>query len=419
VLPIVDWDAVKARMQQSRNAKYEFYNNTQNIRKAPKRVRHSKRRLEEEDRKLTRRQETKRRYYERLKKRKLLQELLKEEEDEEAETSSTESDEEMENCEDVASECKSTDTEKKSNSQEQLPKKALLEIKQIDIEKLSLSMEAEEEVLFVFKELGLPLPECNNNERDTKQYFDRMIKVLTYHKENYYKDLKTSIPHNNIKKIQRNLDKNFCQQLFQFEETMFNIHPKHCTICHQRKLNMVVKEGICSRCKGEHFINKFTHNNKALPVWIDSETEQVHYEAPKELKDLSIAEKLLIQKVSPLVPVIHIKNGVMACRGHCVSFFQDISTICKIFPRLPAEVTMVKVIRTSTTKGGDIVDRAFTVNKMKVISALTWLKKHNHLYNDIEIKKERLGWMKGKPECSLEDVITIESQDIEDGDNDR
>ena len=419
MLPIVDWDAVKARMQQSRNAKYEFYNNTQNIRKAPKRVRHSKRRLEEEDRKLTRRQETKRRYYERLKKRKLLQELLKEEEDEEAETSSTESDEDMENCEDVASECKSTDTEKKSNSQEQLPKKALLEIKQIDIEKLSLSMEAEEEVLFVFKELGLPLPECNNNERDTKQYFDRMIKVLTYHKENYYKDLKTSIPHNNIEKLKKNLDKNYCQQLFQFEETMFNIHPKHCTICHQRKLNMVVKEGICSRCKGEHFINKFTHNNKALPVWIDSETEQVHYEAPKELKDLSIAEKLLIQKVSPLVPVIHIKNGVMACRGHCVSFFQDISTICKIFPRLPAEVTMVKVIRTSTTKGGDIVDRAFTVNKMKVISALTWLKKHNHLYNDIEIKKERLGWMKGKPECSLEDVITIESQDIEDGDNDR
>jgi len=419
VLPIVDWDAVKARMQQSRNAKYEFYNNTQNIRKAPKRVRHSKRRLEEEDRKLTRRQEKKRRYYGRLKKRKLLQELLKEEEDEEAETSSTESDEDMQNCEDVASECKSTDTKKKSNCQEQLPKKALLEIKQIDIEKLSLSMEAEEEVLFVFKELGLPLPECHNNERDTKQYFDRMIKVLTYHKENYYKDLKTSIPHNNIKKIQRNLDKNFCQQLFQFEETMFNIHPKHCTICHQRKLNMVVKEGICSRCKGEHFINKFTHNNKALPVWIDSETEQVHYEAPKELKDLSIAEKLLIQKVSPLVPVIHIKNGVMACRGHCVSFFQDISTICKIFPRLPAEVTMVKVIRTSTTKGGDIVDRAFTVNKMKVISALTWLKKHNHLYNDIEIKKERLRWMKGKPECSLEDVITIESQDIEDGDNDR
>jgi hypothetical protein len=306
-----------------------------------------------------------------------------------------------------------------SNSQEQLPKKALLEIKQIDIEKLSLSMEAEEEVLFVFKELGLPPPECNNNERNTKQYFDRMIKVLTYHKENYYKDLKTSIPHNNIEKLKKNLDKNYCQQLFKFEETMFNIHPKHCTICHQRRLNMVVKTGMCGRCKGEHFMNKFTHDNNALPVWVDSETQQVHYEAPKELKDLSIAEKLLIQKVSPLVPVIHIKNGVMACRGHCCSFFQDISTVCKVFPRLPAEVTMVKVIRTSTTRGGDIVDRAFTVNKMKVLSALIWLKKHNHLYGDIEIKKERLNWMKGKTECSLEDVITIESEDIEEEEKDR
>jgi hypothetical protein len=41
-----------------------------------------------------------------------LQELLKEEEDEEAETSSTESDEDMENNEEPTSECKSTDTEK-------------------------------------------------------------------------------------------------------------------------------------------------------------------------------------------------------------------------------------------------------------------------------------------------------------------
>jgi hypothetical protein len=56
---------------------------------------------------------------------------------------------------------------------------------------------------------------------------------------------------------------------------------------------------------------------------------------------------------------------------------------------------------------------------MKVLSALIWLKKHNHLYGDIEIKKERLNWMKGKTECSLEDVITIESEDIEEEEKDR
>jgi hypothetical protein len=118
--------------------------------------------------------------------------------------------------------------------------------------------------------------------------------------------------------------------------------------------------------------------------------------------------------------VIHIKNGVMACRGHCCSFFQDISTVCKVFPRLPTEVTMVKVIRTSTTKEGNIVDRAFTVNRRKVLSALIWLKKHNHLYDDIEIKQNRLNWMEGQSECSLTDVITIETEEIEeDEENDR
>jgi len=399
---------VKAKIQQSKDAKYQFYQTTRNIKNAPKRVRHKKRLFEAEDRKLTKKQKDNLLAYERKKKRKLLEELLKEEEKEEDddETFSTDNEEDMENNENTP------------NSEEQSPNKAILEIKQIDIEKLSLSME--EEVLFVFKELGLNPPECSNNERGTKQYFDRMINVLKYHKENYFKDVKTSIPHNNIKQLQRNLDKNFCQQLFEFEETMFNIHPKHCSICHQRKLNMVVKRGMCGRCRGEHFQNRFTHDNKALPVWIDAVTKQVHYELPKQLKDLSIAEKLLIQKVSPLVPVIHIKNGVMACRGHCVSFFQDISTVCKVFPRLPAEVTMVKVIRTSTTNKGDIVDRAFTVNKAKVLSALTWLQKHNHCYSDITIKKENMSWMKGRPECSLEEVITIESQDIEEEEeNDR
>jgi hypothetical protein len=184
-------------------------------------------------------------------------------------------------------------------------------------------------------------------------------------------------------------------------------------------MNMTVKNGICNRCRSENFINKFTHDNKALPVWIDSETGIVHYELPQELKDLSIAEKLLIQKVSPLVPVIHIKNGVMACRGHCCSFFQDISTICEVFPKLPSDVTMVKVIRTSTTKGGDIIDRAFTVNKNKVLSALHWLKKHNHEYRNITIQTSRFDWMQERTECCLKDVITIESKEIEDEDKDR
>ena len=401
----------EARLQQSKDAKYEFIKNTRDIKAAPKRIRHSKRLLKAAVRTLTNKQTKNKHYRERQKQWKLLEELLEtEEEDEESPTFSMESDEEMENNEDMTSKC--------NKDQDSPQRKPLLEIKQIDIDKLSVS--TEEEVLLVFQELGLRPPACSANERGTKKYFTVLITLLKYHRENYYKDMKTPIPHNNIKNLKKDLDENFCQQLFEFENTMFNIHSKHCSICHQRRLNIVTKDGMCGRCRGEHFQNKFTHANNALPVWVDSETKQVHYEAPKELKDLSIAEKLLIQKVSPLVPVIHIKNGVMACRGHCCSFFQDISTVCKVFPRLPAEVTMVKVIRTSTTKEGNIVDRAFTVNRRKVLSALIWLKKHNHLYDDIEIKQNRLNWMEGQSECSLADVITIEAEEIEeDEENDR
>jgi hypothetical protein len=45
------------------------------------------------------------------------------------------------------------------------------------------------------------------------------------------------------------------------------------------------------------------------------------FDLPKELAHLTMAEKLLIQRVSPLVPVIHIKNGILGVRGHIVSFF--------------------------------------------------------------------------------------------------
>jgi hypothetical protein len=47
----------------------------------------------------------------------------------------------------------------------------------------------------------------------------------------------------------------------------------------------------------------------------------IKYTLPSELQHLTLAEKLLIQHISPLVPVVHIKNGILGTRGHVVSFF--------------------------------------------------------------------------------------------------
>jgi hypothetical protein len=98
----------------------------------------------------------------------------------------------------------------------------------------------------------------------------------------------------------------FLQQAFKFEQDMLNCKFKYCKVCHQRRLIMVTKTDVCSRCSKQKNVQLFTHQNKALPTW--TERNRVYYNLPKELKNLTIAEKMLIQRVSPLIPVIHLKN---------------------------------------------------------------------------------------------------------------
>jgi len=71
------------------------------------------------------------------------------------------------------------------------------------------------------------------------------------------------------------------------------------------------------------------------------------FEFPVELSSLTIAKKFLIQRVSPLIPVIHIKNGIMGSRGH---------------------------------KEGRAFRNNFIVNKNRVQNALVWLQKYSILY---------------------------------------
>jgi hypothetical protein len=57
--------------------------------------------------------------------------------------------------------------------------------------------------------------------------------------------------------------------------------------------------------------------------------------------------------VSPLIPVIHIKNGTVGSRGRVVSFYQDLSSICNELPKLPSDISIVKVIRSGITGTGE------------------------------------------------------------------
>jgi len=210
----------------------------------------------------------------------------------------------------------------------------------------------------------------------------------------------------------------FIRQTLKFEDYMYNLHHNRCHICRQRRLKLVVnKEGICSRCEQQRGNYIYCHENKTLPTW--NYNGSVMYSIPNVLQNLTIAEKLLIQRVSPLIPVIHIKNGSLGSRGHVVSFYQDISGLCNELPRLPSNVSIVKVIRSGTTKDGEDVSNSFTVNRYRVLSALKWLKRYNPLYRDITIREANLTWMKGNITDTLETTVTIESTELDDEDKDR
>ena len=50
----------------------------------------------------------------------------------------------------------------------------------------------------------------------------------------------------------------------------------------------------------------------AMPIWTD-DTGEHQFSLPHELQGLTIAEQLVIQKASLLIPILHIKNGTYGC----------------------------------------------------------------------------------------------------------
>lgn len=157
----------------------------------------------------------------------------------------------------------------------------------------------------------------------------------------------------------------------------------------------VSKAGFCERCstykKKTHFIDK-----NALPIWYDADTPV--YTVPPELSGLSSAEKLLIQRIAPFVPLHHIKKGTFGLSGHVCAFEQDVNSLLVQLPRRHDDVSILKVLKTIKTEIGcdeSNHTRAFLVRKSRVLKALIFLKEHNREYKDIQIDMTNLDWIDG------------------------
>ena len=187
-----------------------------------------------------------------------------------------------------------------------------------------------------------------------------------------------------------------------------------CPTCYSVGLDLKVGEvGRCNLC--DKIDSKLFAESNCLPFWED-ENGETRTDVPDELKDLTIAEKLLIQLISPLVPLKHIKKGTFGLSGHVCAFEQDVNSFATTLPNLPHGTTILKVTKEATAEIGckDSITKAFTVNKCKVIDALKWLKKHNDLYKGIKIDESRLDSIEDCDDISKlvssDDVVTKEDE---------
>ena len=183
-----------------------------------------------------------------------------------------------------------------------------------------------------------------------------------------------------------------------FEKQCQDFRHSACKCCRMVSLNMRVNSagyciGKCSAAKDKDMYLK----KGALPLWYDGDTPM--YRVPECLLDLTHAEKMLIQRISPFVPLHHIKLGIMGLTGHCCAFEQDVEGFVDCLPRTQSDVVMLKVLKTSIAEIGGLreeVTKAFRVRKKKVYEALVFLKDHHSGYTNIKIDMSSLDWIEGE-----------------------
>ena len=210
------------------------------------------------------------------------------------------------------------------------------------------------------------------------------------------------------------------EETIAFEHKMNSLHLNVCTFCLEYEVlfdkdNARKKYDKCQKCKNDKIKDKSHYiNQNRQPIWYEFNADGTkvcddngvpipQYHIPEELSNLTMAEKLLIRRFCPFIPSVHLKNGTLGLKGHCICFPQDVNEVCNTLPQLKCQV--VKYIR--EIGNGETSEHRFEmlrVNRVRVLAALRWLQIHNSEYANINIDESNLDWMNGKSECNLDTV---------------
>ena len=202
-----------------------------------------------------------------------------------------------------------------------------------------------------------------------------------------------------------------------FESKMKDVHHKKCDLCKSVSLLLETKLfpnglNICNDCVVHQRQNR-KPDELNLPIYKDHQGV-VQHTLPDVLLGLTIGEQLLMQQISCFIPLYHMKFGQIGSRGHVCAFPQDISEVCNVLPRLPTEVSVVKVIKQYKDKeSGSISAKTFNVRKTKVLNALRFLKQHSSDFKDVLIDESNLNWIENGVEQEIEGETLIAEDPVD------
>jgi hypothetical protein len=92
-----------------------------------------------------------------------------------------------------------------------------------------------------------------------------------------------------------------------------------------------------------------------IMYWMDRH-ETIHTDVPRELSDLTFAEKQLIALATSHMMLINLNNDMVhwGPGGHCVSIEQKISELFTTLPRKPCDLNLLNVRRLDRSSNHDV-----------------------------------------------------------------
>ena len=170
-----------------------------------------------------------------------------------------------------------------------------------------------------------------------------------------------------------------------------------CVVCKERwpDLKIGPKSGKCEHCSSERL-------RANIPATFSAENDMDPGQQPNCLKILNSVETAAISLICPQLSIYKLKGGATGIKGHSISFYQDVQEFINELPRRPEDlpILIIKSPRQNVN---------LTANRFHIWDAITFLKRNNPEYANININMEALNTYPDDSNTPVQNIRTCEA----------